>query len=119
MHKKLGLITLLAVVLMASTLFGGLGAQEAVAAPGPVTAFLGHPDRCLQLLGDNHDSGDVLPPAFHTDLEAALDASVQPAGMSLRQEAPFLQIVFASRVLPADQAIVKLNTRCKQRLGRA
>lgn len=104
--------------LVTSSMFGNVGAPTSVPT-GPVAAFLDHPYHCLQLLGNDHTSGEVPPPQFHTDLSAALDASVQPTGIFLHRQLPFLEIVLESRPLPAAKAIVDLSRLCKQRLGRA
>jgi hypothetical protein len=66
---------------------------SAAASMDEAARFVAHPARCAQLLGhEHHDDG--LPPAFHADLEAALDAT----GLS------------------PERAIGQISSRCWQQL---
>jgi hypothetical protein len=68
--------------------------QSAAASMDAASSFVVHPARCAQLLGHElHDDG--LPPIFHADLEAALDATG----------------------LPSEPAMAQVGARCLQRLG--
>lgn len=85
-------------LMLVALMFQGAGAAtwspSASFSMDAAARFVADPAHCAQLLGDEpHEDG--LSPAFHDDLEAALDATD----------------------LPPERAIGQISVRCRQHLG--